>query len=254
MKIFLKLVIIFLISLNLYSREIGETEITTEDGIEVFQDEKFYLLKKNVNIDSDNFTLSADDVKINFDKNLYDITNLYAEGNVSFFSNDFAMNGNGETLNFKIKTEKLRVQGKQSELITKDVKMFSDGFIEVNNLNGDFSLKGSNSKLINESIIIEAYSIDGNFVDNNNIKEITFLAVNDETISYVKNNDTEMYAKIINFNHDTSIIELIDNVTIIRNEEKITGDYGTLDTMNNSYKIKSKNKNKVKAIIQDSEQ
>ena len=254
MKIFLKLVIIFLISFNLYSREIGETEITTEDGIEVFQEEKFYLLKKNVIIESDNFTLSADDVKINFDKNLYDITNLYAEGNVSFFSNDFEMNGNGETLNFKIKTEKLRVQGKQSELITKDVKMFSDGFIEVNNLNGDFSLKGSNSKLINESIIIEAYSIDGNFVDNNNIKEITFLEVYDEKISYVKNNDTEMYAKTINFNNNTSIIELIDNVTIIRNEEKITGDYGTLDTMNNSYKIKSKNKNKVKAIIQDNEQ
>ena len=254
MKIFFKLVIIFLISFNLYSREIGETEITTEDGIEVFQEEKFYLLKKNVIIESDNFTLSADDVKINFDKNLYDITNLYAEGNVNFFSNDFEMNGNGETLNFKIKTEKLRVQGKQSELITKDVKMFSDGFIEVNNLNGDFSLKGSNSKLINEGIIIEAYSIDGNFVDNNNIKEITFLEVYDEKISYVKNNDTEMYAKTINFNHDTSIIELIDNVTIIRNEEKITGDYGTLDTMNNSYKIKSKNKNKVKAIIQDNEQ
>ena len=63
-----------------------------------------------------------------------------------------------------------------------------------------------------------------------------------------------MYGKTINFNHDTSIIELIDNVTIIRNEEKITGDYGTLDTMNNSYKIKSKNKNKIKAIIQDNEQ
>ena len=62
MKIFLKLVIIFLISFNLYSREIGETEITTEDGIEVFQEEKFYLLKKNVIIESDNFTLSADDV------------------------------------------------------------------------------------------------------------------------------------------------------------------------------------------------
>ena len=254
MKIFFKLLIIFLISFDLFSREIGETEITTEDGIEVFQDEKFYLLKKNVNIESDNFTLSADDVKINFDKSLYDITNLYAEGNVSFVSNEFEMSGNGKKLNFKIKTEKLKVQGKQSELITKDVKMFSDGFIEVNNLNGDFSLKGSNSKLINESIIIEAYSIDGNFVDNNNIKEITFLEVYDEKISYVKNNGTEMYAKIINFNHDTSIIELIDNVTIIRNEEKITGDYGTLDTMNNSYKIKSKNKNKVKAIIQDNEQ
>ena len=254
MKIFFKLVIIFLISFNLYSREIGETEITTEDGIEVFQDEKFYLLKKNVNIESDNFTLNADDVKINFDKNLYDITNLYAEGNVIFFSNDFEMNGKGEILNFKVKTEKLKVQGKQSELITKDVKMFSDGFIEVNNLNGDFSLKGSNSKLINENIIIEAYSIDGNFVDKNNIKEITFLEVYDEKISYIKNNDTKMYAKTINFNHDTSIIELIDNVTIIRNEEKITGDYGTLDTINNSYKIKSNNKSKVKAIIQNNEQ
>ena len=39
-----------------------------------------------------------------------------------------------------------------------------------------------------------------------------------------------MYAKKINFDYDTSIIELIDDVTIIRNEEKITGDYGTLDT------------------------
>ena len=63
-----------------------------------------------------------------------------------------------------------------------------------------------------------------------------------------------MYAKNINFDHDTSIIELIDNVTIIRNEEKVTGDYGTLDTTNNSYKIKSNNQNKVKVIIQNNEQ
>ena len=51
-------------------------------------------------------------------------------------------------------------------------------------------------------------------------KEITFLNVIDKKISYVKNNDTEMYAKKINFDNKTSIIELIDNVTIIRNEEK----------------------------------
>ena len=49
------------------------------------------------------------------------------------------------------------------------------------------------------------------------------------------------------------IIELIDDVIIIRNEEKITGDYGTLDTSNNSYKIKSNNQNKVKVIIQNNE-
>ena len=40
---------------------------------------------------------------------------------------------------------------------------------------------------------------------------------------------------------------------IIRNEEKITGDYGTLDTINNSYKIKSNNQGKVKVLIQNNE-
>ena len=54
-------------------------------------------------------------------------------------------------------------------------------------------------------------------------------------------------------NNKTSIIELIENVTIIRNDEKITGDYGTLDTKNNSYKIKSNNQKKVKILIQDNE-
>ena len=62
-----------------------------------------------------------------------------------------------------------------------------------------------------------------------------------------------MYAKKINFSINTSVIELIDDVTIIRNDEKITGDYGTLDTKNNSYKIKSKNNTKVKVTIQNNE-
>ena len=49
------------------------------------------------------------------------------------------------------------------------------------------------------------------------------------------------------------MIELIDDVSIIRNGEKIIGDYGTLDTKNNSYKIKSKDETKVKVIIQNDE-
>ena len=67
-----KIVIIFLILfLNhkyAYTRNIGETEITTEDGIEVFQEEKYYLLKKNVEIVSDEFELNGDLVKIYFEK------------------------------------------------------------------------------------------------------------------------------------------------------------------------------------------
>ena len=42
----IKIITILLFSVTIQSRELGETEITTEDGIEVFQNEKFYLLKK----------------------------------------------------------------------------------------------------------------------------------------------------------------------------------------------------------------
>ena len=253
MKSILKFIILFFFSITLHAREIGETEITTEDGIEVFQNEKFYLLKKNVNIESDNFILSANNVKINFDKNLYDITEINAKGEVDFFSNEFEIKGKGDILNFEVKIEKLKVEGKGSELITKDLKMLSDGYINVNNINGKFNLEGSNSKLVNDNILIIAESIDGIFDNLSKKKEIKYLEVNDEKISYIKNNDTEMYAKKIIFNEDKSTIELIDNVTIIRNEEKITGDYGTLDTSNNSYKIRSNNQNKVKVIIQNNE-
>ena len=253
MKLIINILIIFLISTILNAREKGETEITTEDGIEVFQNEKFYLLKQNVKIESDNFILSADEVKIKFDKSLYDITELDANGSVDFNSKIFKIKGNGNFLNFKVKIEKIIIEGKGSELTTSDVKMFSDGFIEVSNLSGDFLLKGINSKLVTDNIIIKAENINGNFTDKTDNKEITYLDVIDNKISYVKNNDTEMYAKKINFNNDTSIIELIDNVTIIRNEEKISGDYGTLNTRNNSYKIKSNNQNKVKVIIQNNE-
>ena len=44
MKLFI--VLLFCIPLSfLQAKELGETEITTEDGIEVYQKEKYYLLK-----------------------------------------------------------------------------------------------------------------------------------------------------------------------------------------------------------------
>ena len=253
MRLIFSIIVVFLFSFNIIAREIGETEITTEDGIEVFQDEKYYLLKKNVKILSDNFNLNAKDVKIDFDKSLYDITELTAKGEVNFVSSKFGLNSISESLKFEVKIEKLRVSGKNSELITTDIKMYSDGFIEINNISGDFKLEGPNSKLINESIFINAENIDGIFSNIGDQKEISFLNVIDKKISYVKNNNTEMYAKKINFDNKTSIIELIDDVVIIRNGEKIIGDYGTLDTKNNSYKIKSNNNTKVKVVIQNNE-
>ena len=253
MKLIFKVIIIFFVSFNTIAREKGETEITTEDGIEVFQNDKFYLLKKNVKIHSDNFNLSADNVKINFDKSLYDIIEINAEGNVFFDSLVYDIKGKGEDLKFEVKIEKLIIKGKDSELFSKNIQMFSDGYIELNNLGGSFSLQGINSKLVNDTILIKANKINGNFSEINNENEITLLTVSDDNISYVKNIDTEMYAKKINFNNTTSIIELFENVTIVRNEEKISGDYGTLDTINNSYKIGSNNQKKVKVIIKNDE-
>ena len=254
MKPFVSIVIIFLLAMQLNARDVGETEITTEDGIEVFQNEKYYLLKKNVEIKSDNFTLNANEVKINFDKSLYDIIELNAKGDVVFDSPEYNLRGNGDNLKFEVKIENLKVEGQDSELITSDIKMLSNGLIEVNNKNGKFSLKGPNSKLINDRIVIVSESIDGFFSNKQETKEIISLNVVDEKISYIKNNETEMYAKKITYDNKTSIIELIDSVTIIRNDERIIGDYGTLDTKNNSYKIKSSNQTKVKVIIQSDEQ
>ena len=40
------LIIILFFSSSILSREVGQTEITTDEVIEVFQKEKYYLLKK----------------------------------------------------------------------------------------------------------------------------------------------------------------------------------------------------------------
>ena len=96
MRLICKLIIVYILTTNAVAREKGQTEITTEDGVEVFQDEKYYLLKKNVTIESDTFILKADNVKINFEKSLYDIVSLNAEGNVIFESSEFDIKGKGE--------------------------------------------------------------------------------------------------------------------------------------------------------------
>ena len=99
------IIFFFLVFLNFkyaLGRSIGETEITTEDGIEVFQEEKYYLLKKNVEIVSDEFELNSNLVKIYFEKDLYDIEKLIASTDVNFKSNAYNIKGKGETLKFNI--------------------------------------------------------------------------------------------------------------------------------------------------------
>ena len=249
----IKFVIFFLFVLLNYkyafSRNIGETEITTEDGVEVFQEEKYYLLKKNVEIISDEFKLNGDLVKIYFDNDLYDIQELTASTDVSFISSAYNIKGKGELLTFNIQKEQIHVTGEASELFLETTEMFSDGSITVDNIAGSFSIKGTNSKLITDEIFITGFIINGTLINENGKRLISNLEVQDENILNIVTEDTEMFSKKAFYNKKESIIELFDNVKIIRGSEIITGDYGVLDTNKNAYKVSSKNSNKVKVII-----
>ena len=249
----IKCVILFLIIFLNYKyaigRNVGETEITTDDGIEVFQEEKYYLLKKNVQIISDEFELNGDLVKIYFEEDLYDIQELIASTGVNFKSNAYNIKGKGETLKFNIQNEEINVTGEKSELFLETSKMFSDGSITVNNLAGSFSIEGSNSKLISDTIFITGTMINGILDNKNGTREISNLEVQDEDILSIITEDTEMFSKKAFYDREKSIIELFDNVTIKRGGEIITGDYGVLDTNKNSYKVSSNNSNKVKVVI-----
>ena len=247
-------ILIFFYSIELISREVGQTEITAEDGVEVFQDEKYYLLKKNVKIESDNFILLGDLIKIYFEKDLYDIKIIDAKGNAKLNSNLQNIIAVGEEIYFIVDEEKIMISGVNSQLITDNIKMISDENINVNNLNGDFSLFGEKSSLETDNIIVKGKKIDGTFSPNSNISEILILNVKDENIAYVKSENTDMFANEINYNKDTSTIDLIGNVKVIDDGEIVTGDYGTINTNNNSYKIKSKNSKRVKVLISENDE
>ena len=249
------LIVLIIISFSYASaREIGQTEITAKDGVEVFQSEKFYLLKKDVRIISDSFSLYGDTVKMYFEEDLYDVKKIDAFNNVILKSNAYNIDGKGNTLIFFVEKELLIIEGQSSELITKDTKMFSDGKIQINNITGEFTIEGPNSSLVSEEILIEGYYIDGIFSKLNEENDIVKLQVIDENIAFIKSENTDMYAKQANYKKETSVIYLEDSVKIIRDGETITGDHGTLDTKNNSYKVKSKDSNKVKVLLSNKDE
>ena len=248
-KILISYLIFIFASWSLLARNGGETEITTDEGIEVFQNEKFYLLKKNVQIISDTFSLSANEVKVFFNKDLYDITTIYADGKVILNADVNGINALGNSMEIFLIDKKIIVRGLNSKLYLEKTIMSSNGKIEVNNKDGIFVLTGPDSSMSSEDINITGDNIDGQFSTINEKKEIIKLNVKDKEISNIKTNDLDMYAKKAIYDKKNSIIELFENVKVIRGNEIITGDYGTLDTNTNSYKVKSNKSNKVKIII-----
>ena len=246
----IKLLIIFLFfSSPIISREVGQTEITTDEGIEVFQKEKYYLLKKNVKIISDNFELKADLVKAYFDKDLYDISKIESEKNVTLKSSRGIL-AKGDKINFSTKNENIAIKGNSSSLTYGNIYMFSQDWVKVDNLNGNFTIKGDESELKTDSIHIFGSLIKGNFVTIDNINEVIKLYVEHDKQANIITESINMFAKKAKYNKQDNIIELFENVKVIRGNEIITGDYANIDTLNESYKVKSNNSDKkVKVLI-----
>ena len=246
-------IILILISKNLIALDANQTEITTDEGIEIFQEEKYYLLKKNVEIVSNNFTLSADIVKAYFDKDLYDIIKIESLENVTLSSQNGII-AKGQKIFFSIKEEKILIEGVKSSLINNEMQMFSDVSIEINNYTGEFKLRGDNSELINNDLNIRGSIIDGFFVNNNDINEVNSLYVQDENEINIRTSKINMYAKKSNYSKENNLIELFENVKIIRSNETIMGDYAKINILNESIKVSSdKTSNKVKILLNNDE-
>ena len=243
------LVLFFLInSTDLYSREVGQTEITTDGGVEVFKQEKYYLLKENVIIDSDNFKLNADLVKAYFEKDLYDITRIDAEGKVTFKTSS-NLNGSGSNVDIDTINETIFIFGKNSILNNSKTIMNSDESILVNNKKGHFKIQGKGSRLINDEIDIAGNYIEGNFINGNDQNVINNLFVKSDNQINIKTNTLDMYSLTAKYNKNDDIIELFDNVKIFRDNELITGNYAKINTITETYKVKSKDSEKVKILL-----
>ena len=229
-------------------REQGQTEITTEEGIEVFQKEKYYLLKKNVLIESDEFILSADLVKAFFEKDLYDIQKIESEGNVNFTSSK-GYNGVGERLDFSMKNNLMNIFGNNALLNMDNLIMKSDNYIMIDDSKGIFKLEGNISELTTDTLNIIGSSIDGSYEEINEINEINNLIVKSDKITEITTDTLKMFSSKAVYSKKDNIIELFDNVKVIRNNEIIIGDYAKINTLNESYKVSSKESNKVKVLI-----
>ena len=244
-----KLLIILCLFTNLVAaRDIGQTEITTEEGIEVYQKEKYYLLKKNVEIQSDNFSLKAQKVKAFFEKDLYDIVDIHSEGDVVLISNK-GVEAKGKKIDFNIKNEDIYIEGEKSFLNNKDFEMKSNQSIEVNNLTGKFKLIGVNSQITTSDTIIIGSIIDGKYSNVNGENIVQTLHAEDKTQVNIKTKTLNMFSKKADFDRENDIIELFEKVKIFREGELITGDYARINTVDESYYVTSNTTKKVKVLL-----
>ena len=247
------LILILIISLKVFGAEKSPTEITTDNGIEVFQNEKYYLLKGNVIINSDDFILKANLVKAYFNKDLYDIIKIECDENVSFISNK-GVEAKGNKLNFDTIQNTIEILGLDSSLKNSDFSLKSDELIFVDNTIGKFYLKGKSSALQTKDLLVIGNIIIGYYVENDQNNEITKLEVTDQSSVNILTDEMNMFSKKANYSKEKNLIELTEDVKIIKDNETIIGDYAKIDTLKNSYKIFSDSNKKVKILLNNTDE
>ena len=199
----------------------------------MFQNEKYYDLKDNVDIKSKNFDLKANNVKAFYGKDFYDLVKIIATGKAEIFTVDGAIIKGSEII-YDIKNEEFSIIG--------------NGFFN----NGELKVEGEN--------------INGNFIKINDKTYINNVDARDPNKVYIENKEMKSYSISAIYSKKTEILELFDDVTIIKNREVTTGDYANINMLTknytiitynnpiiiNGYQIKS-NDNKVKLLISTTE-
>ena len=213
---FLILIVIFLLK-TLNAEEINNdtTVITTDGGINVYQGEKYYDLKKNVIIKSKDFDLKADNVIAHYNKDFYDLTKIIATGN--------------------------------AEIITSEKSEIKGDKLTYNINSGNFSIFG-NGIFINDELRIEGEDIQGIITEINKVRYIEKVEVKDSKKVFIKNKDMKSYSKSAIYLKENEVLELFDEVKIIKGTEVTTGDYANINLETNDYSIKSID-NKVQLLI-----
>ena len=217
MKIFLIILNIIFINLKLSAEENlnYDTEITTDSGITLYQNEKYYELIDNVKIKSQNFNLKAENVIAYYKDDLYDLVKIIAKKNAEIDTLDGAII-TGDEIIYEIESGNFFISG-----------------------NGFFS---------NEKLTVKSDEIKGEIKEFNKEKYINIVEAKDNKKVYIENQNMKSYSKSAIYSKDNNLLELFDELKIIKGQEITTGDYASINMETNNYSIKSIN-NKVQLLI-----
>ena len=136
-KILLLLFLINSISISLGANENNNysTEITTDGGITLYQNDKYYELVDNVIINSTNFDLSADNVIAYYKVDLYDLIKIIATGKAKIKTSDDAIIS-GDKIIYEIENGNFKIEGNglfKNDKLTVKSRDIKGEIEEINN-------------------------------------------------------------------------------------------------------------------------